>query len=305
MMPRPAGMPRVLLVAPAAGNLPFVEKEIQRVANALHPRLLFGDVTLEKLLDEMQRSYYDIFWFAGHSDGDGLVLSDGTVAAARVVQLLRKQKPDLVFLNTCASLALAMDIQQQVGSYVIGTVLPLPDDEAFVTGSALATALAEGMSIEDAFAVSRPGSNRQYVLLGHVEHGNEAPDTADDEAEELRMIRFLNQWGQRLEERIEQSERRMDEKMERLRREMGERFDGLDDRYHTSLTGRRMVAWLAAFVLFLVGVVVMTSHELQQFLELRSWVAAIGAIFLIALSVPLFVYGIGFRWSERTLLRFL
>ena len=52
MMPRPASMPRVLLVAPAVSNLPFVEKEIQRVTNALHPRLLFGDVTLEKLLDE-------------------------------------------------------------------------------------------------------------------------------------------------------------------------------------------------------------------------------------------------------------
>ena len=303
MMPKPASMPRVLLVAPAVSNLPFVEKEIQRVTNALHPRLLFGDVTLEKLLDELQRSSYDIFWFAGHSDGDGLVLTDGTVPAARVVQLLRKQKPGLVFLNTCASLALAMDIEQQVGSYVIGTVLPLPDDEAFVTGSALASALAEGMKIEDAFAVSRPGGNRQYVLLGHSEHGNDVLDMVDDELEELRMIRFLNQWGQRLEERMAESERRMDEKIERLRREMGERFDGLDDRYHTNLTGRRMAAWLAAFALFLVGVVVMTSHELQLWLELRPWVAAIGAVFLIALSVPLFVYGIGFRWSSQVLTR--
>lgn len=125
----------------------------------------------------------------------------------------RKQKPGLVFLNTCASLALAMDIQQQVGSMVIGTVLEAPDDEAFVTGVALVTAPAEGMSIEEAFAVSRPGSNRQYVLLGAGESGSGG---RDDEADELRMIRFLNQWGQRLEERMDENERSMNQKISRI-----------------------------------------------------------------------------------------
>jgi hypothetical protein len=294
---------RVLLVAPDVSGLPFGEREVGQVMSLLPGRVLFGEVTLERLVDELQRAPVEVFWFAGHSSAEGLRLSDGVLGAGRLVQLLRRHAPRLVFLNSCESFPVAMDLHEQLGCGVIGTILDAPDDEAFVTGVQLAEALASGMDVHDAFAVSRPGSNRQYVLLGGGARGEgrgepHASEVTQEEAE-LRTIRLLNQlmvqWGSRIEGRIDQVERRVDERIDQVRREMGERFDALDGRYHVSLTGGRSQAWLAAFGVF-AGAGMLFVKEVRDLLGVPWWTALLGVAFLYGLSMVLFVYGLGLRW---------
>jgi hypothetical protein len=312
--------PRVLLVAPEVDGMPFAEQEIQQVMNLLPARrLLFGTVTLAQLVDELQRSKIDIFWYAGHSSVDGLCLSDGVLTASRLVQLLRRHEPQLVFLNSCESFIAAMDLHEQLRCAVIGTILPAPDDDAFVTGVQLAGALASGMGVHDAYAVSRPGSNRQYVLLNgdksvgqgtsgiagqrsseSAEAGvRKLPVTVDEfEEMELRTVRMLNQlliqWGQRIEQRIDQVERRVDERIDQVRQEMGDRFDAMDGRYQVSLTGPRSYAWVSAFGLF-AGAGVLFIKEVRDLLGVPWWTALLGVLFLYGASLVLFVYGLGLR----------
>ena len=168
---------RRLLIAPHSthAGLPDAERELQHVANAPDARLLMGGVTVHDVLAALDDAY-DCVWFACHGTEDGIVLSDGVLPAARLVQMLRAHPPHLVVLNTCSSLRTAMHIHDTLHCAVVATITDVLDLTAFVTGTLLARGLAEGLSIADAYARSLPGDNREYVLLnGSLRMGNADP----------------------------------------------------------------------------------------------------------------------------------
>jgi hypothetical protein len=86
---------RTLLVAPDVG-LEGAGVEVQRVANALHPELLIGNVCVPDVMDALSANTYDVVWFATHGTPDGVQLTDGLLPTETLTQLLRQACPGLV-----------------------------------------------------------------------------------------------------------------------------------------------------------------------------------------------------------------
>jgi hypothetical protein len=281
---------RTLLIAHHDNTLPDVDREVQRVSNMLAPRLLFSEVTIATLIDELQRSRYDIIWFAGHSSEEGLVLADGMLSASQLVQLLRQQTPRLVFLNSCASLKVAMAIHNEIGCVVIATIAEVADLLAFTTGAQLAAALAAGMPISEAYLVSRPGANRQYVLLG----GQAERGATDIEADEIRLIRLFNEWGERIEGKLVGLETRVNRRIDDLQGDVDEMRGDVQrlTAETNTLNPTKRLLWGVGFVMLFVPVIGFFSGW-REFADI-SWQAAyLFAGFCYVFAALLFGLGMG------------
>jgi hypothetical protein len=184
-----------------------------------------------------------------------------------------------------------MQVHDDLQTAVICTVLDVPDIDAYVTGAALAGALAQGLDFTDAYNRSRPASNRQYVMLNgsvRLNGVNELDDvhrlimaTASDLQREMSgMLREV--------EAIRRDVADMRTEQQRVRVELA----GQPDRYAATLTRGRALSWGAGFILF------MLSYGIIEFREMFSipvWVALLFSAFVAFVAAWLFVYGIGFR----------
>lgn len=284
---------RTLLIAPDVG-LEGAAAEVQRVANALHGDILIDDVPITAVMDALSQATYDIVWFASHGGPDGVELSDGTLSAEMLTQLLRQACPGLVVLNTCSSLHIANQLHDDIGCAVIATIADVADRDAYVTGTLLASALARGLSIPDAYTAAKPGRNRTYVLLnGTVRMGGE--DKLDD------VQRLLLALSADLQRQLSE----MRGEVGKLRDELGDlrgdvqstnaRIDSMGDRYAAPLTRTRAAGWLLAFALFLGGLGVWDSRDA---LHVPPIVAGLFAAFVLIVAAWLFVWGIGFRFNR-------
>ncbi len=287
----------VLLIAPRV-DLPNAQAEQQRIINALHPEVLIGDVVVSDVLDAIQAAQYDVVWFLGHSGPQGLQLTDGVLSPAHLTQILRQSPPGLVVLNSCSSLHIAMQVHDDLQAAVICTVLDVPDVDAYVTGAALAGALAQGLDFTEAYNRSRPASNRQYVMLNgsvRLNGANELDDvhrlimaTASDLQREMSgMLREVVQTA-RTVETIKRDVADMRDEQQRVRTELA----GQPDRYAATLTRKRALSWGSGFALFLLAYAIL---EFREVLDVPMWVALGFSLFVAAVSFWLFVYGIGFR----------
>lgn len=279
--------PRTLLIAPKS-DLEFVDSEVQRVANALHPRLLFGQVTLEDVLDALAQSSYDIIWFACHGVPDGVILSDGLLDAATIIQVLRPAPPRVVVLNSCSSVQAATQIHDELGAAVICTVVTIPDRDAYVTGAQLAHALGQGMEVGEAYQASRPGRNRQYVLLNSSIIFN-GDDRFDD------VNRLLLEVSRQLQAEIaglrhELNEQRREQRS--LREDMTSGLHQIRQDSHRALTRPRLLAWVLGFVIFVFAYGIL---EFRESIQTPVWVAVTFSAFFLAVSGVAFVVGLGFR----------
>lgn len=286
-----------LLIAPHS-DLPNADAEQQRIINLLRPQVLLGDVAISGVLDCVQSSQFDVVWFLGHSGVDGLQLTDGILSPAHLAQILRQNPPQLVVLNSCSSIHVAMQIHDDLRTAVVCTVLDVPDLDAYVTGAALAAALAQGLDVTEAYQRSRPSTNRQYVLLNgsvRLNGQSELDDvhrlimaTASDIQREMSgMLREVVQTA-RTVETIKRDVADMRTEQQRVRTELSAQ----PDRYAATLTRRRALSWGAGFILF------MLSYGIIEFREMFSipvWVALLFSAFVAAVAAWLFVYGIGFR----------
>lgn len=287
----------VLLVAPESG-LPNAAEETQRIVNLLRPQILLGSVSVSDVLDAVQAAQFDVVWFLGHSGPQGLQLTDGVLSPAHLTQILRQSPPSLVVLNSCSSIHTAMQVHDDLQTAVICTVLDVPDIDAYITGAALAGALAQGLDATEAYQRSRPASNRQYVMLNgsvRLNGVNELDDvhrlimaTASDLQREMSgMLREVVQTA-RTVETITRDVADMRTEQQRVRTELSAQ----PDRYAATLTRRRALSWGAGFILF------MLSYGIIEFREMFSipvWVALLFSAFVAAVSFWLFVYGLGFR----------
>ncbi len=283
-------MYRVLVIAPSS-DLPNADGETQRIINALRPDVLLGDVTLSDVLDKLQGTQYDVVWFLGHSGTDGLQLTDGILSPSHLAQILRQTPPALVVLNSCSSLHMAMRVHDDVQCAVVCTVLDVPDLDAYITGASLANALAQGLDVSQAYQVSRPSANRQYILLNgsvRLNGANELDDlkrlvarTAADLHGEIAGMARTTAAMQRQLDAIQQEQARVKAELTTQ-----------PDKYAATLTRRRAGAWAGGFALFLLAYAIL---EFREVLDVPIWVALGMSLFVAAVSFWLFVYGIGFR----------
>ena len=284
---------RAILICPTT-DLPNADAETQRIINALHPEVLLGTVTVSDVLDAVQLRQYDIVWFLGHSGADGLQLSDGILSPAHLAQILRQSPPSLVVLNSCSSLHTAMRVHDDVQAAVICTVLDVPDVDAYITGASLANALAQGLDVSQAYQVSRPSANRQYVLLNgnvRLNGANELDDlkrlvarTAADLHGEIAGMARTTAEMQRQLAAIQQEQARVRAELQ-----------AQPDRYAATLTRGRALAF--AFGLALMGAT-FGILEFRDTIDVSPIAAVLFATFVMAVAGWLLLYGVGFRWDK-------
>jgi hypothetical protein len=97
-----------------------------------------------------------------------------------------------VFLNSCESVMIAQHVQNETDAELVATIVPVPDDDAYRTGSLFADWLSRTNDIYTAYRHSRPGGNRLYVYLGHgqtvVEGNPEQVDLLTDKVDRIERI---------------------------------------------------------------------------------------------------------------------
>lgn len=284
---------QALLIAPQVG-LQYAANEVQHVVNALHPRLLLGEVTLNQVVTELQRDEYGIVWFATHGDQDGIMLDDGALTASMLAQLLRASPPQLLFLNTCASFDVAMAVHDSVETAVIGTICNVPDRDAFVTGAVAARVierqLASGhLDVAAAYQESKPGQNRQYIMLnGSVRLGGEEPH--DDL---MSMMLYIMRKQDEIVQRLSGENETLHNELEAV----NAKIDGLGARFHPRLTRRNLLAWLLGYAVFgLAGL--LFQPDIAGFLGLRWYTAVVVVAAVSTLAGIALIRGLRFSLDE-------
>lgn len=178
-------MLRVLLVAPRT-DLKLVDEESQDILRSgLEVTPLIGEVTSRELLREIKSGEHDVLWLATHGETRvdvlnrteyGVVLTDGFMPSSELVAQVRG-KFKLVYLNTCTSYHIAQQIQLEANVTVIGTLLDVPDRQAYQTGSIFAGWLAQGLTPAQAYLRSQPGGARIYIWLAALEPQQDSIDS--------------------------------------------------------------------------------------------------------------------------------
>jgi hypothetical protein len=285
---------KCLVIAPES-DLEHADAEIQRVINALHPEVLMGTVTTNNVLDCVQRSDpFDVVWFLGHSGPTGIQLSDGVLSPAHLTQILRPCPPALVVLNSCSSYFIANQLHDDIRCAVICTLIGIPDLDAYITGTSLARALAQGMSVPDAYAASKPSDSRTYMLL----NGN-ARFNGQTEIDDLR--RLVTSTSSDIHAELGG----MTREMVALRREVVKVSDeqatvraelaAQADKYQPRSDRMRALAWLAGFVTFVIAGGLL---EFRWELGLPLVASTAFGSFMLLVSLWLFAWGLGFRLSK-------
>ena len=154
---------KVLLVAPTT-DLEYRDEEIASVVNTLRPTLLSGHVTVSSLMEYANRQW-DLIWIASHGTEQGILLSDGLLPTSQLTTIVRASGAKAMFLNTCASLAVALTIHNELQIAFVCTVQEVPDLTAYVTGRSFARELANTGSVQEAYVRSKPGANTDYIYL--------------------------------------------------------------------------------------------------------------------------------------------
>lgn len=153
----------ILIIAPStqlsyqADELKIVLKSDYRVTP------LTGTVTIRTLVLALDR-HYDIIWFAGHSDEDGLSLSDGNLPVSEFAPLVKNSR--LILLNSCESVGIAARLRDATSVDVIAHIGEVEDRFAFRFGATFIKNLKQyGENFKRAFDESITGNDSDYVFL--------------------------------------------------------------------------------------------------------------------------------------------
>jgi hypothetical protein len=170
---------RNLVIAPPT-DLEYQQAEVQNIINYLKADVLIDDVDTRSVMDALSKGYKYVFIVA-HGSSEGIQLEDGLLTTSTLIQLLRQNPPALLAINTCSSISIAVMVHEEIRTSTVGTIIDVPDREAYVTLSKLAKALGAGKDIATAYQVSKPSPNRTYVLLNgtmQMGGGNQSEDNA-------------------------------------------------------------------------------------------------------------------------------
>jgi len=178
-----------LVIAPELPDypLPRMNIEIAAIARWMEATVLRGEVRSNDIAEAVADRNYDIIWYVGHGTGDGIMLSDGLLPIAGLVQYVRIGESGLCVLNTCESEDAGIDISSQSGADVICTIARVDNQDAVRLGQLLAGELANTNSYGEAFnIVATPGSKYRYYEAGKVDRSHRR-----DEDELLRLVYSL------------------------------------------------------------------------------------------------------------------
>ena len=284
---------RTLLVAPIS-TLPTAAAEVQRISNLLHPDLLINQVTPDSLLDALSKPY-DYIHFACHAVPAGIQLSNGQLLPrTRLVQLLRRSNPQCVFLNTCSSLEIAMELHDAVPACtVIATILAVEDADAYLTGSLFAAAIANGADYVAAYENSRPAYNRIFIML----NGSARFNSDNNGEDQIRLT--LRVWTE-MQRRMDQNEHVNRENLQATRQVAGdlEAIKQQLTRYQRRPQPTQALFWSGGYIIFCL-VLALAYKDVRDLLDLNPVPTLILSMMLLLGAFILFVLGLGFQFWRQ------
>lgn len=141
-----------------------LEKEKEAISDALRERQGKGHLlldtdsrTIKKLRDRLllYQPQVEIIHYAGHANGSQLLMEDGTVYGAGLLESIRLQKNlQLVFLNGCSTQEQVDQLLDAGVRAVIATSVEIGDDTATRFAEDFYQKLASGHSIDEAFKLA-------------------------------------------------------------------------------------------------------------------------------------------------------
>lgn len=147
----------VLVMAPAA-SLANLADIIAAANGGMRVTVLDGMVTGREMLREIGSGRYEVVYFGGHGDEDGLTASDGRLNEEFLRQALRNasvSRLQLVILNSCDSISPAAALYRAgVAPRVIGWPGEVVDGAAISWARAFFRSLAMGTDYWEAYALS-------------------------------------------------------------------------------------------------------------------------------------------------------
>lgn len=165
-VPRKVRVLKVLLIAPTS-NLPLAQAEVQDILDSgLTVKSLFSPIRQVDVTREIRNGDYAGLWLCGHMDSSGkFPLDNNEALSASALTSFVRGRFEWVYLNTCQSIRTAQMIQNETEADVIATIVDVPDEDAYRTGSLFASWLARLDDPRAAYNESKPGSNSVYVYL--------------------------------------------------------------------------------------------------------------------------------------------
>jgi hypothetical protein len=168
---------RVLFVQPET-ELFYAAKEAEQVINLLDANLLSGKVELDDLINRVRDFQPQLIIISSHGRDDGILLSDGIIGAEQLAPIFSTSDVECVYLNTCSGIRTALQLHIVMPVDFIFSIAEVPDRNAFITMSAFAFHLSEGLAYSSAWLESRGGSGNDFMLLPNVIKMRK-PDTGD------------------------------------------------------------------------------------------------------------------------------
>lgn len=158
---------RICLIADQGGDLGSVKDELQDVVNtfgAAGHTVHVADANRADIRAALLAGPFDLAWFAGHSNADGFVLSDGTWSPAEVGRWLTATRAWSFVANACFSVEHVLAIQRVAEVDVVATIAPsgVDDSEAASTALYLARALVETNDLQAATRRASANGQLQY-----------------------------------------------------------------------------------------------------------------------------------------------
>lgn len=281
-----------LLIAPIS-HIPSATAEIQRISNLLHPDLLINQVTLDSLLDALNKPY-EYIHFACHAVPEGIQLSDGLIfPRSRLVQILRRTNPKCIFLNTCSSLEIAMELHDAIPDCtVIATIVAVEDIDAYLTGSLFASAINGGADYATAYENSRPAHNRIYVML----NGSARLNSGNSGDDQIRLtLKVWTEMQRRLDDNDQISLTNIDT-MRQMARDLAAIKLQLAS-YQRRPQKIQSLFWTAGYIIFCL-VLALAYKDVRDILDLTPIPTLILSMMLLLGAFVMFVMGLGFRFSK-------
>lgn len=235
-------------------------------------------MTRRDLLHALNGHEWDILWFATHGSEVGIELSDGHVSISDLTAVVRASGAWLIVLNTCSSRLVGLELHYELGASVITTQAEINDATAYQTGALLARALVEGKGVVEAFEASKPGQGRNYLLFH---------DMLRNEATETRTVLMLNEWGSRLNSKIDGLERRLDREIGAMRQEFSDLAGNV--KAAVKLPPWHRSAFVAAFGLLFLPVPLFYV-QVRDWLDIGWQAALLLAFFAYLFSATLWSY---------------
>lgn len=264
-------------------HLPNAAAEVGEVINSLGAKVLQGEVTQKDLARMLSEQHWDLVWFSTHGRMDGILLSDGVLKANALTQMLNGQA-DAVYLNTCESAKVGLDVHEATGATVILTVADISDGDAYLTGVTLARKLVKANSIYEAYELSKPFGG-DYRFIG---------DRASGRMDRLDLVlRMLDEQREDIQE-VKRGLADVDGRLTSMERYVTEE---MPLNYRPRSTATQVVSWLLGSFL-MVMVTWGFYYDVRQALDISFYVAGAFASIAIPVSLGLVGYGVGMTFPS-------